>query len=66
MAVWGGRLPWAGQPSAGTHDLIQAPGQAFGVPMLEMRSLIWTQEKFKEVCSVAHASVFGAGKQTQG
>lgn len=54
------------EPSVGTHDLIQSPGQAFGTPVLEMRSLIWTQEKFKEVCYLAHAFVLGAGKQTQG
>lgn len=54
------------EPSVGTHDLILSPGQAFGILVLEMRGLIWTQEKFKEVSYLAPAFVLGAGNQTQG
>lgn len=54
------------EPSIGTRDRIQSPGQTFGILVLEMRSLIWMQEKFKEVCYLALAFVLGAGNQAKG
>lgn len=47
---WADHLWCAGSElSVGTHYLIQSPRQAFGILVFEMKNLIWTHEKFKEV-----------------
>lgn len=52
--------------SVGTHYLIQSPGQAFGIPVLEMRNLMGTHEKFKEVRYSVQAFMLGSWKSNPG
>ena len=56
----------AGSELIGPHFLIQPSGQAFGILVLEMSSLIWMHEKFKEVRYLVHAFMLGSWKSNPG